>query len=100
MSKKILYIVNDINFFVSHRLEIALSAKKEGFQIHLACPRSDYKFNNKLQVPSTRSVSLYGMWRKSGSPSGENHDSAIARQILIEIINISQFHVFERVRYE
>ena len=58
MSKKILYIVNDINFFVSHRLEIALSAKKEGFQIHVACPRSDYKFNNKLQGFNHQLISL------------------------------------------
>tara|TARA_B100001750_G_scaffold240325_1_gene249830 strand:- start:3990 stop:5117 length:1128 start_codon:yes stop_codon:yes gene_type:complete len=49
MSKKILYIVNDINFFVSHRLEIALAAKKEGFQVHVAYPRSDSKFTNKLR---------------------------------------------------
>ena len=58
MSKKILYIVNDINFFVSHRLEIALSAKKEGFQIHVACPRSDYKFTNKLQGFKHHLISL------------------------------------------
>mgnify|MGYP001161419120 FL=1 len=58
MSKKILYIVNDINFFVSHRLEIALSAKREGFQIHVACPRSDYKFTNKLQGFKHHLISL------------------------------------------
>ena len=49
MSKKILYIVNDISFFVSHRLEIALSAKKEGLQIHLAYPRADSKLEQTLK---------------------------------------------------
>ena len=56
MSKKILYIVNDINFFVSHRLEIALSAKKEGFQIHVASPRSDYKFTNIFLSDNRKNV--------------------------------------------
>ena len=36
MLDKILYIVNDLNFFISHRLDIALAAKKEGYEIHLA----------------------------------------------------------------
>ena len=28
MKKKIIYVVNDINFFISHRLHLAISAKK------------------------------------------------------------------------
>ncbi|MEZ5552630.1 MAG: glycosyltransferase family 4 protein [Pseudomonadales bacterium] len=36
--KKLLFIVNDADFFISHRLPIALQALKSGFEVHLACP--------------------------------------------------------------
>ena len=39
--KKILFIVNVDWFFVSHRLHIALEAKKQGYEIHLACGLTD-----------------------------------------------------------
>ena len=39
--KKILFIVNVDWFFVSHRLHIALEAKKQGYEIHLACGLAD-----------------------------------------------------------
>ena len=42
-NRKILYIVNNVEFFISHRLEIALKAKKNGYQIHLATNAT--KFN-------------------------------------------------------
>lgn len=35
---KILYIVNNADFFISHRLPIALAAKNEGYEIHIAAP--------------------------------------------------------------
>lgn len=41
MSMRILYIVNDTNFFLSHRMPLALAAKSEGFDIHVATPLSD-----------------------------------------------------------
>lgn len=41
MSMRILYIVNDANFFLSHRLPLALAAQGDGFDIHVATPLSD-----------------------------------------------------------
>jgi glycosyltransferase involved in cell wall biosynthesis len=40
-SKKLLYIVNVDWFFISHRLPIALSAMKNGYEVHLACALTD-----------------------------------------------------------
>ena len=34
--KKILFVVNTSEFFISHRLEIAKSAKDKGFEVHVA----------------------------------------------------------------
>ena len=42
-NRKILYIVNNVEFFISHRLEIALKAKKNGYQIHLATNATKFK---------------------------------------------------------
>lgn len=41
MSKRLLFIVNVDWFFVSHRLPIALAAKQEGYDVHLACKFTD-----------------------------------------------------------
>ena len=38
MDKKILYIVNNSNYFLSHRLSVALSAKRNGYEVHLVSP--------------------------------------------------------------
>ena len=34
--KRLLLVVNDANFFLSHRLPIALAAKDLGFDVHIA----------------------------------------------------------------
>ena len=36
MSKKIIFVVNCPDFFISHRLPLAISAKKEGYEVHVA----------------------------------------------------------------
>lgn len=36
--KKVLFVVNDLDFFISHRLPIALAAQAENYEVHLACP--------------------------------------------------------------
>ena len=41
--KKLLYIVNSSNYFLSHRSDIALSAMEQGFQIYVASPNDDEK---------------------------------------------------------
>ena len=36
MYKKILFIINTPDFFLSHRLDIALAAKRKLFDVHIA----------------------------------------------------------------
>lgn len=36
MEKKLLLIINDAYFFISHRLNIALEAQKHGYEVHIA----------------------------------------------------------------
>jgi len=40
---KLLYIVNVDWFFISHRLPIAIEAKKHGFDVVVACQFTQYK---------------------------------------------------------
>jgi glycosyltransferase involved in cell wall biosynthesis len=37
--KKLLIVVNDVQFFLSHRLNIAIAAKAAGYEVSIACPR-------------------------------------------------------------
>ena len=37
MKKIILYIVSEDWYFLSHRLPLALKAKKEGYEVHVLC---------------------------------------------------------------
>ncbi|MFY7697264.1 MAG: glycosyltransferase family 4 protein [Legionella sp.] len=39
MNKRLLLVVNTVTFFISHRLEIAKAAQKNGYEIHIAAPR-------------------------------------------------------------
>ncbi len=39
--KKILFVVNNLSFLLSHRLEIALEALKIGWEVHVAAPVND-----------------------------------------------------------
>lgn len=41
MSMRVLYVVNDASFFLSHRLPLALATQGEGFDVHVATPQSD-----------------------------------------------------------
>ena len=62
MKNKILYIINDLDFFISHRLPIAIAAQKAGHKIFISSsPISKnvekikiYKFNF-IPIPITRS---------------------------------------------
>jgi len=56
-NKKILYIVSDANFFISHRIDIALLAKKNGYEIHLACMQSNSLKRLKSKGIITHSLS-------------------------------------------
>ncbi|MCI4410578.1 MAG: glycosyltransferase family 4 protein [Thiotrichales bacterium] len=52
--KKILFIVNVDWFFVSHRLPIALEAKKQGYEVHIAC-----KFTDKFDLLASHGFILH-----------------------------------------
>ncbi|MCV5942740.1 glycosyltransferase family 1 protein, partial [Escherichia coli] len=43
--KKIVFIINNVDFLISHRLPILLEAQKNGFQVHVIAPNSR---NNEL----------------------------------------------------
>jgi len=36
---RLLFVVNDASFFLSHRLPVALAARNAGFEVHIAVPR-------------------------------------------------------------
>ncbi|MDQ2891397.1 MAG: glycosyltransferase family 4 protein [Gemmatimonadota bacterium] len=38
MSRRLLFVVNDAGFFVSHRILVALAARDAGFDVHVAVP--------------------------------------------------------------
>ena len=38
MTRRLLFLLNDAQFFVSHRLPLAVEAKKSGFEVHVAVP--------------------------------------------------------------
>ena len=60
--KKILYIVNVDWFFISHRLQIALAAQKEGYDIHVLTRITTCK--NKLELYGFKLHNIY-LKRKS-----------------------------------
>lgn len=37
-SKRLLFIINEISFFLTHRLPLAKAAKESGFEVHVAAP--------------------------------------------------------------
>lgn len=61
LNKRILFIINDINFFISHRLPIAIQARKQGFDVHVAASDNSKKtflFNSNFTfhpIPLSRS---------------------------------------------
>lgn len=48
LNKKLLFVVNDDWFFISHRLPIAIKAKKLGFDVHVAT--GSYEGKSKLET--------------------------------------------------
>lgn len=41
MKKKILFVVNTLEFFLSHRLPLAIAAKQAGYEVHIAAASND-----------------------------------------------------------
>lgn len=63
MNKKILFVVSEDWYFCSHRLPIAIAAKKVGYEVVLATNISDHK--NLLDSHGIRTVPLKFMKRSS-----------------------------------
>src|SRR5438128_9008577 len=42
MTARILYVVNRPEFFLSHRLPLALTARTRGFDVHVATPANEH----------------------------------------------------------
>ncbi len=57
ISKKLLFIVNIPDFFISHRLSLALMAQKKGFQVHVAT--TDNENFHKLKTYGFISHKIY-----------------------------------------
>lgn len=38
--QRVLFIINDASFFISHRLPLAIAAKEEGYEVHVATPET------------------------------------------------------------
>jgi glycosyltransferase involved in cell wall biosynthesis len=43
MERKLLFVVNHVGYFLSHRLPIALAAQNAGFEVHIAAPEGSGK---------------------------------------------------------
>lgn len=78
MKKKILFVVNDASFFLSHRLPIALAVKQAGFTVQIATPSDakgeaifrQYGFSfapislrRKGRNPFSECILLWQLWR-------------------------------------
>ncbi len=65
---KILYVINHIDWFWSHRLPLAVAAKEAGYEVHVAVPEADDKLSQhgffghdlpgsaKAQIPALRKI--------------------------------------------
>jgi glycosyltransferase involved in cell wall biosynthesis len=60
--KKLLFIVNIPDFFISHRLSLALLAKKEGYEVHVATT-----YNHNFQQIQNYGFQCHEIYLKRGS---------------------------------
>jgi len=56
MASRLLYVVNDAGFFLSHRLPIALAARDAGYDVAIACPADDK--SSKIIAAGLRHIEL------------------------------------------
>ena len=99
MEKKILYIINESYFFLSHKKELADKVKKLGYQVHVAVPRDHVwapeNFSNKKISERGFICHEYDLSRR-----GENIFFALKSffQILLIIVFI-YYHILTIVRF-
>ena len=90
MARRLLFVVNEPYFFVSHRLNVGLEAIKQGFEVHIAAP------NDHVWAPDGFSIGdlkTYGF---------HVHEISLSRRSIGPIGELrtlwSLFRLFQRVR--
>jgi hypothetical protein len=73
---RLLFLVNEASFFVSHRLPIAIAAQATGYQVTVACPSSDAVAT--IKAAGLRHVPIRGRRGRAGVP----HELAMAASVL------------------
>lgn len=69
--KSLLFIVNDLPFFVSHRMPIAIAAKKLGIDVHIASPDSEKLDEIKKTHLQGMNHHVISLSRGGSNPFGE-----------------------------
>ena len=64
MHKKLLFLVTEDWYFISHRLQLAIALKQNGFEINVAC-----KDTGKLEEISSYGFKCYSLKINRGYPS-------------------------------
>ena len=49
MASRLLFLVNSSSYFLSHRLGIAIEAKKQGYEVHIASPEDGCEDTFKIK---------------------------------------------------
>ena len=88
MKKKILFIVNLDSFFLSHRIDVALGALKDGYEVHLATVFTDYKNQLKKYGFKLHPVSM----SRAGQGMLENIKSYLSIYALLKNVKPDLVH--------
>ena len=81
-SPRLLIVVNDAAFFLSHRLALALGAREAGFDVHIATPRDEASPRIEAAGLPFHAIPLS---RKGTSPAGELHTIAALVRLYREL---------------
>ena len=84
MKKKILFLVNTLSYFVSHRLEIAIAAKKKGYEVIVAYGELG---NTNTSIFSKEGINIFQipLKRKSINPFRELYSLFFIWKIFFKI---------------
>ena len=82
MSGRLLYLVNDAGYFLSHRLPLAQAARRAGWEVHVATPPSE-----KLELVSAEGLSPHTlpMSRSGLRPDRELRCLLATRRLLLDL---------------
>lgn len=57
MSQRLIFVVNNPDFFISHRLPVARAAKATGYEVHVATPLA-VEYEGGVATPRTKSIAI------------------------------------------